>query len=113
MPFQPAEELPPGGALGVIDSGILQGAEAILSLHLTGLLPLGAVGLRSGPMLASVDNFRVEITGRGGHGSMPHDCIDPVITGAQLINSWQTIVSRRIDPWSRWCLPWEPLMQAL
>lgn len=96
--FQPAEEVFPGGALAVIESGVLEGVEAIFGLHLIPMLPTGTIGLRSGPLMASVDNFRVEITGRGGHGSMPHLCIDPIVIGAQLVSSWQTIISRSVDP---------------
>ncbi len=96
--FQPAEECPPGGAVKVIASGILDGADYILGSHLTNRLPLGQVGIRPGSLMAAVDCFKIEITGKGGHGSSPHLCIDPIITGAHLVNAWQTIVSRRIDP---------------
>lgn len=96
--FQPAEEHLPGGALAVIESGVLEGVEAILGLHLTNILPVGAVGLRPGPLMASVDNFTVEIKGIGGHGARPHECVDPIVAGAQLVTSWQAIISRRVDP---------------
>lgn len=96
--FQPAEESPPGGALDIVNSGILQGVEAIFGLHLKTFMPLGTVGVRGGPLQAAVDNFKVEISGRGGHASMPHQCIDPIIIGSQLVNAWQTIISRNLDP---------------
>lgn len=96
--FQPAEESTPGGALPVVESGVLEGVDAILGLHLTTILPTGVVGLRPGPLMASIDSFKVEIIGRGGHGSRPHECIDPIVTGAQLVRSWQGIVSHRVDP---------------
>lgn len=96
--FQPAEESPPGGALDIVNSGVLAGVNYILGSHLTNQLPLGKIGLRSGNIMASIDCFSVEITGKGGHGSTPHHCIDPIVIGAHLVTAWQTIVSRNTDP---------------
>lgn len=96
--FQPAEELPPGGALDIINSGILAEADAILGLHVNSDLPTGTVGLREGPAMASVDKFEVEIKGYGGHASKPNLAVDPIFIGAQLINGLQGIVSRNVDP---------------
>lgn len=96
--FQPAEELPPGGALDILDSGILSGVDAILGLHVSSDLPTGTVGLRLGPAMASVDKFEVKIKGYGGHASKPNLAVDPIFIGAQLINGLQGIVSRNVDP---------------
>jgi amidohydrolase len=96
--FQPAEECPPGGAINVIASGILRDVDYILGSHLTNRLPLGKIGIRPGSLMAAIDCFTVEIIGKGGHGSSPHQCIDPIVTGAHLVTAWQTLVSRRTDP---------------
>ncbi len=98
--FQPAEETPPGGALGMIKDGALENptVEAIFALHLDSSLPTGQVGLRRGPMMAASDNFEILIQGRGGHAARPHSCLDPVSTAAQIISGLQTVVSRRVDP---------------
>jgi amidohydrolase len=98
--FQPGEETPPGGALAMIRAGALQSpkVDAIFGLHLDSSLPSGRVGLRTGPMMAASDNFKIEIIGRGGHAARPHSCLDPVVTGAQIILALQTIVSRKVDP---------------
>ncbi len=96
--FQPAEETPPGGALEIIKSGILNEVDYILGSHLTNQLLLGQIGIRSGNIMASIDRFSVGITGKGGHGSTPHRCVDPIIAGAYLVTAWQTIISRNTDP---------------
>jgi amidohydrolase len=98
--FQPAEETPPGGALGMIRAGALKnpGVDAIFALHLDSSLPSGKVGLRRGPMMAASDNFEITLQGRGGHAARPHSCLDPVPAAAQIISGLQTIVSRRVDP---------------
>lgn len=96
--FQPAEETPPGGALGIIDEGILDHVDGIFGFHLLNELPTGTIGLKEGPLMAAADRFQLEIIGQGGHASRPHDCIDPVLIGTQIVNGWQSIVSRKIDP---------------
>lgn len=96
--FQPAEECPPGGALQVIASGVLDEVDYILGSHLTNGLTVGEIGLRPGSLMAAADCFTVTVTGHGGHGASPHQCVDPIVIGAQLISVWQTIVSRRTDP---------------
>jgi len=98
--FQPGEETPPGGALGMIAAGVLENpkVEAVFGLHLDSSLPSGKIGLRQGPMMAASDNFKITIKGKGGHAARPHNCLDPIITGAQIVTALQTIVSRRTDP---------------
>ncbi len=96
--FQPAEEKPPGGAAQVVESGVLQNFDAVFGLHLWDGLPQGKVGISPGPMLAAADTFTLEIQGQGTHGAMPHKGVDPIIIGAQIVNAWQTIPSRRINP---------------
>jgi amidohydrolase len=96
--FQPAEELPPGGAGDMIKDGVLEGVEAVFGLHLWQPLPTGKVGIVPGPMMAAADNFRITITGRAGHGSMPHTALDPIFTAGQMISGLQSVVSRNLDP---------------
>ena len=97
--FQPAEESP-GGAKPMIEAGALRNpdVESILGLHLWNNLPLGQVGVRSGPLMAAVECFHCEIRGKGGHGAMPHQTIDSVLVSAQIVNTLQTIVARNVNP---------------
>jgi len=97
--FQPAEE-GPGGAKPMIEAGVLHNpdVDGIIGLHLWNNLPLGTVGVRSGPLMAAVECFRCTLQGRGGHGAMPHQTVDSIVLAAQVINALQTIVSRNVDP---------------
>jgi amidohydrolase len=97
--FQPAEE-GPGGAKPMIQAGVLKNPEvdAIVGLHLWNNLPLGKVGVRSGPLMAAVERFDLVIQGRGGHGAMPHQTVDAIAVGAQVVSALQSIVSRNVDP---------------
>ncbi|HEY6058955.1 MAG TPA: amidohydrolase [Gemmatimonadales bacterium] len=99
LAFQPAEELS-GGATAMIDDGVLAAPEvgAALGLHLWNELPVGTIGLMPGPVMASVDEFDITITGTGGHAAMPHLAIDPVLVAAHVITALQSLVSRRRDP---------------
>jgi amidohydrolase len=96
--FQPSEERIPGGAKPMIDEGALDGVDAIFGLHLWVPLPTGAVGVVKGPMMAQPDAFTINVKGRGGHGSMPHQTVDPILVAAQIVMNAQSIVSRNIDP---------------
>jgi amidohydrolase len=98
--FQPAEETPPGGALGMIKDGALENpmVDAVFGLHLDSSLPSGKVGLRKGPMMAASDNFEIRILGKGGHAARPHSCLDPIVAAAQIVLALQAIVSRKVDP---------------
>ena len=97
--FQPAEE-GAGGAEAMIREGGLQDPAPIqcLGLHIWNEQPLGWLGIASGPIMASAARFAIELTGKGGHGAMPHQTIDPVVAAAQIINAAQTISSRNTDP---------------
>jgi amidohydrolase len=96
--FQPSEERPPGGAMGMVRDGALEGVDRVFGLHLWQPLPTGLVGVCPGPMLAQSDNFEVVVAGRGGHASQPHMLADPVLAAAQLVVAAQSIVSRAVDP---------------
>lgn len=97
--FQPAEEKP-GGADPMIKEGVLEDprVDAAAGLHIWNDIPCGKVGIRSGPLLASVDWFRIKIFGKGGHGAMPHLGVDAIVVASQVINIVQTIISREVDP---------------
>lgn len=96
--FQHAEELLPGGAVSMIDEGVLDGVDGIFGLHLWTPLPCGVIGIRSGEIMASADSFEVEITGKGGHGGLPHEAIDSVVIASHVIVQLQTIISRYLNP---------------
>jgi amidohydrolase len=97
--FQPAEE-GPGGAKPMIEAGVLTNPEvnAIIGLHLWNNLPLGTIGVRSGALMAAVERFNLTIQGKGGHGAMPHQTVDSIVLGSQVVNALQTIVSRNVNP---------------
>jgi amidohydrolase len=98
--FQPAEELPPGGAKPMIEAGVLEDprVDAAFGLHMDQDNPVGTVEVRPGPMMAAADRFQIVIHGKGGHGAKPHDTIDPIVIGAQIVTALQTLVAREIDP---------------
>ncbi len=99
--FQPAEEgPPPGGAMPMIEAGLLKKprVDYAFALHMWNDLPVGKIGVRSGPVMASADEFIVTVKGVGGHGAAPHQTIDPVVVASHLVVALQTIVSRRVDP---------------
>lgn len=97
--FQPAEE-GPGGAGPMIEEGVLEAphVNAALAIHVWNDLPLGTIGVRPGPIMASAGELYFTIIGKGGHGAAPHQAVDPVVTAAQLILALQTVVSRQVDP---------------
>ncbi|HEX9916901.1 MAG TPA: amidohydrolase, partial [candidate division Zixibacteria bacterium] len=98
--FQPSEEVSPGGAIQMIKEGVLLNPKvnAIFALHCDSNIPVGKVGVKNGIMMAYADDFDIIITGKSGHGARPHDGVDAIVIASQIINSLQTIVSRRIDP---------------
>jgi len=96
--FQPSEECFPGGAALMIKEGALTNVNAIIGAHLWQTLRVGTSGISYNRMMASPDQFTIQIKGRGGHGSMPHQTIDALLVGAQVVTALHTIVSRNIDP---------------
>jgi amidohydrolase len=101
--FQPAEEGAPGDEEGGAELMLAEGLfsdlkpEAVFGLHVTSSMPSGVIGYRKGPMMAAVDDFELKVVGRQTHGSRPWGGIDPIVTTAQIINSVQTIISRKTD----------------
>ncbi|MBB6099306.1 amidohydrolase [Deinobacterium chartae] len=96
--FQHAEELFPGGAQELVDAGVMEGVDVAVGAHLFSPIPVGLVALKSGPLLAAPDTFEITVQGRGGHGALPHQTVDPIVIGTQLVTALQTIVSRQRDP---------------
>jgi amidohydrolase len=98
--FQPGEEKNPGGASLMIAEGVLKNPDVsdIIALHVFPELETGSVGFKDGIYMASCDEIYITIHGKGGHGALPHNCIDPIVIGANLILQLQQIVSRKCDP---------------
>lgn len=98
--FQPGEEKNPGGATLMIRDGALQKpkVDRIFALHVFPDMEVGNVGFKEGLYMASCDEVHLTIHGKGGHGATPHECIDPIFTGAEMVTSLQQIVSRKCDP---------------
>jgi hippurate hydrolase len=97
--FQPAEEGGGGGRVMVQD-GLMErfGIEEVFGMHNMPGLPVGEFAIREGGMMASTDEFTIEVEGTGGHAAMPNKSNDPVVAAAHLIVGLQTIVSRNVDP---------------
>lgn len=95
---QHAEEVPPGGAKGIVESGVLDDLDAVFGIHLLPSIPLGTIAIRSGYAMAGRSYFKLKIQGVGGHGSSPHMANDSIVAGAHFVTAVQTIVSRRLNP---------------
>jgi len=95
--FQPAEE-GQGGAQACADDGVLESVGAAFGLHLWSPLPVGKIGINRGALMAAVDDFEIEVEGRGGHGAAPHETADPIVAAARIVEALQTVVSREISP---------------
>ncbi|WP_134700976.1 M20 family metallopeptidase [Ammoniphilus sp. YIM 78166] len=96
--FQHAEEYFPGGAKEMVEAGVMEGVDMVIAAHLMSDLEVGKVGITYGPMMAAPDGFFLTIKGRGGHGSAPHQTIDSIAVGAQVVTNLQHIVSRNTNP---------------
>jgi amidohydrolase len=98
--FQPGEEKLPGGASIMIQEGVLKNPEvsAIVGQHVFPELETGKVGFKPGMYMASCDEIYITVKGKGGHGAMPHQNIDPITISAQIITALQQIVSRKANP---------------
>jgi len=95
--FQPAEE-GGGGAKKIVDEGHIDDIDEIFGIHVWRELPSGVIGTRSGPFLASADEFRITIKGKGGHAASPEQTIDPTSVMADIYNAIQKIRTREINP---------------
>jgi len=97
--FQPAEE-GGAGARQMIADGLFEQCpmEAVFGMHNWPGTPIGHFGVVAGPMMASSNEFEVVVTGKGAHAAMPHMSIDPIMVAVQIAQSWQTILSRNVNP---------------
>jgi amidohydrolase len=95
---QYAEETSPGGAKPMIDSGVLDNVSAIAGGHIWASYEPGTIAVRSGMTMAGRTYFKLIIKGKGGHGSQPHRCADPILAASHFVVAAQSIVSRSIDP---------------
>jgi amidohydrolase len=96
--FQPAEECVPSGAPEIITAGGLKDMAAVFALHCAPQLPVGLVGVRSGPFTAAADTVEVRLTGRGGHTARPHLTADLVHALGRVIVDVPALLDRRVDP---------------
>ncbi len=98
--FQPGEE-DPGGALPMIEEGLLDRGgppDGAFALHIYPNLPAGTIACRAGAVMAGADTVTIRINGKGGHGAMPYDALDPVPVACELVQAFQTFVTRRTKP---------------
>lgn len=97
--FQPAEE-GGGGGLAMIEDGLFRefDMQTVWGMHNMPQMDMGEAGVHDGVCMANADKFDMTLTGRGGHAAQPHLCIDPIPCGAAIVQSLQTIVSRRVGP---------------
>ncbi len=97
--FQPAEETT-NGAREMIARGVLTNyaVEGIFGLHNRPEVETGKVVVQSGPLMAAKINFSITVHGVGGHGSMPHKCVDPIVCAAAIVQGVLTIPARNVDP---------------
>ncbi len=102
--FQPSEEGTNGeeigGALMMMRDGVLESpkVEKTLSLHLWNYFPYGWLHAASGPVMAGADLFIIKLTGKGGHGAIPENTVDPIVAAAHVVTALQTIVARNVTP---------------
>jgi amidohydrolase len=95
---QYAEEVSPGGARAMIDDGALGKADAIIGGHVWANYETGEIAVRSGMAMAGRSYFKLIITGKGGHGSQPHKCADPIVAGSHFVVAAQSIMGRSVNP---------------
>jgi amidohydrolase len=101
--FQPAEETPPigenGGARMMVEQGCMKNpdVDAVFGLHVTSIFPTGMIGYRSGPLMASADDFRIFVRGTQTHAAMPWRGVDPIVVSSQIVLGLQTVVARRMN----------------
>jgi amidohydrolase len=98
--FQPGEEKNPGGASLMIKAGCLSNPQVkeMYALHVFPDMPIGNIGTKEGLYMASCDEIYIDIYGKSGHGATPHETVDSILVGAEIITSLQQIVSRKCDP---------------
>ncbi len=104
--FQPAEEVQPGGSIGVMAAGGLDGVGQVFALHCDPKVDVGRVGTRIGPITSASDEVHVALRGPGGHTSRPYLTADVVFALGQVITQVPAVLGRRLDPRSGVNLTW-------
>jgi len=97
LAFQPAEEICKG-AEAMIAEGVMEGVDGCFAIHVWTDVPAGHVCCKTGPMMASVGRFFVDIKGKGGHGAAPQHCVDAAVAASAIVTNLQTVVSRNLNP---------------
>lgn len=97
LAFQPAEEIAEG-AKSMIECGAMDGVDGCFGIHVWSDVPSGHVSVEAGPRMGAAAEYRIDITGKGGHGAAPHQCIDAAVATAAVVTNLQTIVSRETSP---------------
>ncbi|GFH36004.1 amidohydrolase [Streptomyces pacificus] len=104
--FQPAEEVLPGGAADVIESGVLDGVGRIIAVHCDPRVDAGRIGLRVGPITSACDRLEITLDGPGGHTARPHLTTDLVTAAAKIVTEVPALLARRVDTRSGLALTW-------
>ena len=94
--FQPGEEIAVG-AKTMVEEGVVEDVDAILGIHIWNDLESGKISVEAGPRMAAVNQFIIKVKGKGGHGSMPHQAVDPIVMASSFILESQAILSRETD----------------
>ena len=95
--FQPGEEVAQG-AKALVDAGVLDDVDAVMGIHVWNELEVGKLSIEAGPRMAAVNQFIINVKGKGGHGSMPHQGVDALTAAAAVVMNLQSLVSREISP---------------
>lgn len=95
---QPAEEVPPGGAITMVKEGCLDGVSHVFGIHVISTMPTGVIAYHAGSVHTGRATFKIKIQGKGGHGAVPHEAKDSILAGAEFVTGIQKIVSRKINP---------------
>ncbi|PBB04614.1 M20 family metallopeptidase [Salimicrobium humidisoli] len=95
---QPAEEITPGGAKPLLETGALDHVDAVFGTHLWTNTEYGTIETARGPFMAGADAFEITVKGKGGHGAQPHQTKDAIVIASDIVASLQQVVARRIDP---------------
>lgn len=95
--FQPAEESFPGGAVELVEEGLVDGLEGLIAFHIDPTLPSGRIGSRAGPITASADKFTLVLEGPGGHTARPHRTVDLIADAARVVHELSGCMRRVID----------------
>lgn len=96
--FENGEEKPPGGAVGMVANGVMDGVDRVIGLHLWSPYETGIVQVNARHVMAACDIFSIEVKGKGGHIGAPHATVDPIAIGAQIVTNLQHLVAREVDP---------------